>query len=110
MIQNTEISKRVNTIMDSDTMLEWLDSVGRNVYGGGSHFSLYLDLDDDSLMVDTQADSNSWRQRDDGSLVRIATYNNMDSEECEPYDDWEQNARLELEGAIYDAINGEQGD
>lgn len=107
MSQNTDIAQRIRKIMDSDTMCDWMGNVGTNAYGGGLHYSLYLDLDDDSLMVDCQADGNSWRQRDDGSLVRIAMYSNMSKEECEPYDGWEQNERIEIEGRIWDAISGE---
>ncbi|MDD2664396.1 MAG: hypothetical protein PHD19_11650 [Dechloromonas sp.] len=39
-------------------------------YDGLSH-QLYLDLDDNSLLINTEASDNSWLQRDDGSLVLI---------------------------------------
>lgn len=39
-------------------------------YDGLSH-QLYLDLDDMTLSINTEASDNSWLQRDDGSLIQI---------------------------------------
>lgn len=104
--QNTE--SRIETIMNSDTMSEWINGVGTNAYGGGSSHQLYLDMDNDSLLISEQPTSQSWLQRNDGSLVRIASYSNPDSAECEPYDDWEANYRDELETTLQEAIDGQE--
>ncbi len=41
-----------------------------NYYDGLSH-QLYLDLDDGTIIENTEASDNTWLQRNDGSLVHI---------------------------------------
>lgn len=40
-------------------------------YYDGRCYSLYLDLDDNSITESVEASANTWQQRDDGSLVEI---------------------------------------
>lgn len=55
-------------------------------YDGLSH-QLYLDLDDMTLSINTEASDQSWLQRDDGSLVQILRVSGYaDTPEDERYD------------------------
>ena len=40
----------------------------------GNAYQLYLDIADGSLMVNTEGSTNSWLQRDDGSLVLLTQH------------------------------------
>lgn len=57
-------------------------------YYDGTCYQLYLDLDDDTLSINQEASSNSWMQRDDGSLVQVASVSGYtDTPEDERYTD-----------------------
>lgn len=66
-------------ITRTDSIIEANDSILREFFTGlasceyydGRSWQLYLDLDDDSLMIHLEASDQSWLQRDDGSLVQI---------------------------------------
>lgn len=56
-------------------------------YDGMSH-QLYFDCDDNTLSIHTESSSNSWLQRDDGSLVQVDRVNGYcDTPEEERYTD-----------------------
>lgn len=99
---------RVDAIMNSDRMDEWIEGVGTNAYGGGTCYQLYLNLDNDSLLIHQEASSSSsdfgWFECTQTRLTKIAQYEDIDAEECEPYDDWEAHYRNELESEILEAI------
>ena len=97
----TLTKENIAEIMDSEKMAEWVCNVGTNAYGGGCCYQLYLDLHDHTLVVNYEVSSNSWLQRDDGSLTKIAQYENLCGDICEPYDGWEQWYREELEIDLY---------
>ena len=55
----------------------FIGTVSGEYYDGNSH-QLYLDLDDDTLSIYTEASGNSWLQRDDLSLIQIAETSGSD--------------------------------
>jgi hypothetical protein len=71
----TQEQERVDAVMhsQSDVLEEYFAGIASGEYYDGSSWQLYLDLDDDSLMIHQEVSSQSWLQRDDGSLARIDT-------------------------------------
>ena len=56
-------------------------------YDGLSH-QLYIDTDDNTLSINTEASDNSWLQRDDGSLIQVLRVSGYaDTPEDERYTD-----------------------
>lgn len=80
-------------------------------YDGLSH-QLYLDRDDDTLLINTEASDNSWLQRGDGSLIqvlRVSGYCDIPADErytegCDLYDygyaDWLDMVKDEIKTAL----------
>lgn len=90
-------------IMDknTDVMIEFFKGIAScDFYDGLSH-QLYLDLDDNTMSIKTEASDNTWSQRDDDSLVcleKVSGYCDIPEEDrftegCSlsdyGYSDWE---------------------
>jgi hypothetical protein len=57
---------------DNDaTLREYFAGMMSGEYCDGQSHQLYLDLDDDSIVIITHESSTSWSQRKDGSLVQL---------------------------------------
>lgn len=56
---------------NQDTLEEFFVGVASCEYYDGSSYQLYLDTDDWSLSIHHEASSNSWLQRDDGSMIQV---------------------------------------
>jgi hypothetical protein len=83
---------RANEIVNSDAnapvLTEFFIGIASCDYYDGTCYQLYLDTDDDSLSISRQASSNSWMQRDDGSLVIVCQISGYaDTPESERYVD-----------------------
>ena len=52
-------------------LLEFFTGIASCDYYDGMSYQLYLDTDDNTLSIQQEVSSNSWLQRDDGSLVQI---------------------------------------
>jgi len=89
-------------IMDKNenVLVEFFTGIAScNFYDGLSH-QLYLDLDDNTITIKTEASDNTWSQRDDGSLVcleKVSGYCDIPeteryTQDCDLYDygysDW----------------------
>lgn len=61
----------ISTESNSSVLIEFFKGVASCDYYDGSSYQLYLDKDDNSLMINREASDQSWLQRDDGSLVQI---------------------------------------
>jgi hypothetical protein len=94
-------------------LTKWfIGGVDGSHWDGLSH-QLYLDLDDNSIYQITEPSDNSWQQREDGSLVQIAThcgYDDTPEDElytvgCSKYDYGYQDYLVEMEQLINEAIN-----
>jgi hypothetical protein len=70
----TQKQERVDAVMrsQSDVLEEYFAGIASGEYYDGSSWQLYLDLDDGSLMIHQEVSSQSWLQREDGSLVQLA--------------------------------------
>lgn len=86
----TTTENRIEKIMEKNSaVLEefFIGIASCNYYDGRSH-QLYLDLNDDTLMIHMEASDNSWLQRDDGSLVQVQRVSGYcDTPEDERYTD-----------------------
>lgn len=81
---------RVEQIMSAneDVLYKFFVGFASCDYYDGTCYQLYLDLDDDTLSINQEASSNSWLQRDDGSLVQISSISGYcDTPEEERYTD-----------------------
>lgn len=75
-------------IMNNETnqaiLEEFFTGIASCNYYDGSSYQLYLDTDDDSLIINQEASDDTWIQRDDGSLKliwRISGYCDIPKEE-----------------------------
>ncbi len=60
-------------IIDNNTAIinEYFAGIASGEYYNGTCYQLYLDLDDGTLRINQEASTQSWLQRDDGSLVML---------------------------------------
>jgi hypothetical protein len=63
----------MDTAVNKAVLLEFFGGVASCSYYNGSTYQLYLDLNDNTLSIHHDVSNNSWIQRDDGSLLRIAS-------------------------------------
>jgi hypothetical protein len=68
-----KMTNRVDTIIEKNesVLVEFFTGIASCDYYDGMSYQLYLDLDDDTLMIHQEASDQSWLQRDDGSLLQI---------------------------------------
>lgn len=73
---------------NQEILEEFFTGIASCEYYDGSCYRLQLDTDDDSLSIDREASTNTWLQRDDGSLVMIWQISGYsDTPEAERYTD-----------------------
>lgn len=56
---------------NQEALQEFFEGLASCDYYDGLSYQLYLDLDDNSLSIHQEVSSNSWLQRDDGSLIQV---------------------------------------
>ena len=110
----SNITTQVEAIIEANSAILEQFFVGIascDYYDGMSH-KLYLDTDDNTLSINTEASDNSWLQRNDGSLIQIARVSGYcDTPEDERYTDecslsdcgyseWLDEIRSKIEDAI----------
>lgn len=66
-------TNRIDSIMDAneDTLTEFFAGIASCDYYDGTSYQLYLDLDDDTLLIHQEVSDQSWLQRDNGSLIQV---------------------------------------
>lgn len=66
-------SNRTAEIIEKNAaaLQEFFIGIASCEYYDGMSYQLYLDTNDDTLSINQEASDNSWRQRDDGSLIQI---------------------------------------
>lgn len=73
--ESEAISKTPSAIMEDDDnkniLCEFFAGIASDDYYDGNSHQLYLDLNDGKLSIHFEASSNSWLQRDDGSLIQV---------------------------------------
>lgn len=110
----SNITTQVDAIIEANSaILEqfFIGIASCDYYDGLSH-QLYLDTDDNTLSINTEVSDNTWLQRDDGSLIKVAHVNgDCDTPEDERYTDecslsdygyseWLDEIRTKIEEAI----------
>jgi hypothetical protein len=83
-----DASQIMGTADNQAVLTEFFKGVASCDYYDGMSYQLYIDLDDMSLSINQEVSDQSWLQRDDGSLVKIASVSGYtDTPEDERYTD-----------------------
>lgn len=81
----TTVQSIIDNADNQAALLAFFKGVASCDYYDGTSYQLYLDLRDGSIFENQEVSDQSWLQRDDGSLVRIASvsgYCDIPEEEC----------------------------
>lgn len=69
----TTSSDIISNAANKTVLVEFFIGIASCDYYDGTSYQLYLDLDDNTLSINQEASNQSWLQRDDGSLVTLAS-------------------------------------
>ena len=61
----------IATESNQATLQKFFTGIASCDYYDGTSHQLYLDLDDNTLFISQEASDQSWKQRDDGSLIQV---------------------------------------
>ena len=68
-----------------DVLKEYFEGIASCDYYDGLSHQLYLDLDDNTININTEVSSNTWVQRNDGTLIQLVEtsgYSDIPEDEC----------------------------
>lgn len=68
----TTAQEIISNAKNEAVLVEFFEGIASCSYYDGTSYQLYLDRDDNTLSISQEASDQSWRQRDDGSLVMIS--------------------------------------
>lgn len=98
-------------------LVEFFEGIASCDYYDGTAYQLYLDLDDNSLMINREASDQSWLQRDDGSLIKLTSVSGYAdtptderyTDDCDlndyGYGEWIDQIEASIEQALQSALS-----